>query len=333
MILNLARFVEAERPFWSELDRLLAELERRGDGRLSVAEAERLHYLHRRAASDLARITTFSGEEELRREVEALVARAHAEVHAAAGAPEGGFSIWRWFAVTFPATFRAHAGWFGLACALLGVGALFGAGVILLDPDSKEALMPFPHLQGDPSERVAEEESRASRVIGSEARFSGMLMTHNTRVAILALALGVTYGVGTSILLFSNGAMLGAVCADYIRAGEGVFLTAWLLPHGSVEIPAILIAGQAGLLLAATLIGGAGRKRLGERLRERAGDLVTLIAGVALLLVWAGLVEAFLSQFHEPAVPYWAKIVFGALSLGGLAAYLGLAGRSGGRAP
>jgi len=37
---------------------------------------------------------------------------------------------------------------------------------------------------------------------------------------------------------------------DYIRAGQTKFLVGWLLPHGSFEIPAILIAGQAGLILA-----------------------------------------------------------------------------------
>jgi hypothetical protein len=38
---------------------------------------------------------------------------------------------------------------------------------------------------------------------------------------------------------------------------------------------------------------------------------VTLIFGVGLLLVWAGIVEAFLSQYHEPIIPYAAKIAFG----------------------
>jgi len=36
---------------------------------------------------------------------------------------------------------------------------------------------------------------------------------------------------------------------------------------------------------------------------------------VALMLVWAGIVEAFLSQYHEPLIPYEAKIGFGMLEL------------------
>lgn len=40
-----------------------------------------------------------------------------------------------------------------------------------------------------------------------------------------------------------------------------------------------------------------------------------LIGGVAVMLVWAGIIEAFFSQVHEPVMPYAAKIAFGAAEL------------------
>ena len=105
-------------------------------------------------------------------------------------------------------------------------------------------------------------------------------MTHNTKVSIFTLALGMTWGVGTIIMLFYNGVILGAVAVDYIRAGQTKFLLGWLMPHGVMEIPAILIAGQAGLMLALALIGRGSRAPLRTRLREISGDIVTLIFGV-----------------------------------------------------
>jgi uncharacterized membrane protein SpoIIM required for sporulation len=140
-------------------------------------------------------------------------------------------------------------------------------------------------------------------------------MTHNTKISIATLALGMTWGVGTIIMLFYNGVVLGAVAVDYMRAGETKFLLGWLMPHGVVEIPAILIAGQAGLILAFALIGRGRRSPLRTRLREISGDLSTLIFGVGLMLVWAGFIEAFLSQYHEPVIPYSAKIAFGCVEL------------------
>ena len=69
-------------------------------------------------------------------------------------------------------------------------------------------------------------------------------MTHNIKVSILTFAMGMTYGLGTIILLFYNGVILGAVAFDYILAGESIFLVGWLLPHGSIEIPAIFNPGM-----------------------------------------------------------------------------------------
>ncbi|HUA67420.1 MAG TPA: stage II sporulation protein M, partial [Candidatus Saccharimonadales bacterium] len=156
--------------------------------------------------------------------------------------------------------------------------------------------------------------------------FSAELMTHNTKVSIFTLALGMTWGVGTILMLFYNGVTLGAVAVDYIRAGQTPFLLGWLMPHGVVEIPSILIAGQAGLMLAWVLIGRGSRAPLKTRLREISGDVVTLIFGVAVLLVWAGFIEAFLSQYHEPIIPYSAKIAFGSIELILLSLFLAKSG-------
>ena len=65
------------------------------------------------------------------------------------------------------------------------------------------------------------------------------------------------------------------------------------------------------------------------RLRKIGGDLVTLITGVAVMLIWAGIVEAFFSQYHEPVIPYEAKIGFGALELILLVLFLTRSGRKG----
>jgi uncharacterized membrane protein SpoIIM required for sporulation len=190
---------------------------------------------------------------------------------------------------------------------------MFGAYALSLDlPNTKEVLLPFAHLQDGAAERVVREHRGASPALEAhQAQFAAQLMVNNVRVSITALAFGILFGVGTILLLFYNGVILGAVIFDYLRAGHGVFVTAWLLPHGSIEIPAILIAGQAGLVLGKAVLGWGDGTALPERLRSTSADVVTLIAGVALLLVWAGLVESFFSQYHEPTVPYAAKIVLG----------------------
>jgi uncharacterized membrane protein SpoIIM required for sporulation len=208
------------------------------------------------------------------------------------------------------------------------VGSAFGGFVVTADPSSKEVLLPFSQLHGDPSERVAEEESAGKdRLEGSKASFSSYLITHNTKVSIFTFALGLTWGIGTLIMLFYNGVILGAVAVDYVLAGETSFLFGWLLPHGAIEIPAIILAGQSALVLAGALIGWGQSVSLRMRLRKISGDLVTLIFGVAVMLTWAGIVEAFFSQYHEPVIPYEVKIGFGALELALLVWFLTRSGR------
>lgn len=329
MIIDLKQFQDEERAYWEELDRLLSKLEKDAGYRPSLAEAKRLHYLYERGCCDLARIEGYASETQLRQYLEALVSRAYAEIHETRGR-RCRFAPGSWLFGTAPRTFRRHLRPFLLALLITLGGGFFGAGVLALDPNAKEVIMPFPHLLQDPSERVAKEEaSGAGRLANRKARFAATLMTHNTRVSILAAALGMTYGIGTVCLLLFNGVILGAVSADYLLAAEGPFLFGWLLPHGAIEIPAILIAGQAGLVMAHALIGWGRGVPLKERLRNVSGDVVTLLGLVALMLLWAGVVESFLSQYHAPVVPYAAKIAFGLVELLLLALYLGWGGARG----
>ncbi len=315
MIMDLERFIRNERPFWTELESSLGKLEADPNRRMNLEELRRFHLLYERTAADLARITTFAAEPQTRRYLENLVARAYAEIHETRSRDRR-LNALDWFLGTLPRTFRRHVRAFYASLAITLAGCSFGGLAIALDPAAKPILMPFPHLLQDPAQRVAQEETaREDRLADAKSSFSAFLMTHNTRISILTLALGMTWGLGTIIILFSNGVMLGAVAVDYVRAGQAKFLMGWLMPHGVIEIPAILIAGQAGLMLAMALIGWGRRIPLAARLREISRDVVTLILGVALLLVWAGFVEAFLSQYHEPVLPYWVKIAFGTAEL------------------
>jgi uncharacterized membrane protein SpoIIM required for sporulation len=328
VIIDLAKFVAAERPFWNELDLFLKKLEDDPHRAVPLDQARRFHYLYERATADLAKFNTFANEPETRRYLESLVARAYGEIHETRQKPHR-FQPAHWLMVIFPQTFRRHINVFWLAAAVTLAGCAFGGFATILDPESRRVTMPFGHDRMKPRERVAREErAKHDRLAGEKATFSTFLMTHNTRVSISTMALGVTWGVGTVIMLFYNGVILGAISVDYIADGQAKFLAGWLLPHGSFEIPAILIAGQAGLVLGRALIGAGARKSLAERLRGISTDLVTLTGGVGLLLIWAGFVESFLSQYHEPAVPYAAKIGFGLVELIVLTLFLW---KSGGR--
>ena len=100
-------------------------------------------------------------------------------------------------------------------------------------------------------------------------------------------------------------------------------MTAWLLPHGVFEIPSILIAGQAGFYLARLLL----HRREDRNVRQRMREWLVLVAGLAMMLVWAGIMEAFFSQHHAPVLPYGFKVAIATAELVLLILYLLLMGQ------
>jgi uncharacterized membrane protein SpoIIM required for sporulation len=327
VILDLERFQAQARSRWSNLESLLAALDSRPDRRLKPAEAELLQELYAQAAADLNRVTHGALAPALTEYLERLVARAYAELYYA---PPTRSEVWqprRWLRIftAFPEAFRRQSRYFALALLITLLGCALGGLAVRYDPASVGVLLPADYLR-NPSERVHEDEKGRNRHLDSsqiEAAFSAQLITHNIRVALLAAALGVTFGIGTALLLFENGVLLGAVAVRYTQQGFGLFVTAWLLPHGAFEIPSILIAGQAGFYLARLLL----RRREDRKMRQSMREWLVLIAGLAMMLVWAGMMEAFFSQHQAPVLPYGFKVAVGAAELALLTTYLLLVGR------
>jgi len=324
MIIDLPRFITAERPTWTELEQLLDRLEANPDRVMSLEEAQRFHLLYQKVSADLGRVATFASEPELKRYLETLTARAYGEIHETRDHGSK-FRPLYWFLNEFPRAFRKRAGAFYLSLIITLVGMAFGGIATAFDQDAKDAILPqqFSHLSGDPSKRVAEEEkAKEDRLGGFHSSFASQLMSNNIRVSIFTLGLGITFGIGTILELFYNAVLLGMVLIDYILAGQTMFVLGWLMPHGVIEIPAILIAGQGGLVLGNALIGRGDRASLNERLRSVGPDLMAIVCGFSGMLIWAGIIESFLSQYHEPVIHYWQKIAFGTVELAVLVWFL-----------
>ncbi|MFN9894572.1 MAG: stage II sporulation protein M [Acidobacteriota bacterium] len=329
MILDLERFVREGEPRWQELEALLTRLERHATAQPEVVELERLHALYQRTSADLLRVRGLPTEGRLRGYLESLVSRGYTAIHGVTERQRGSWFAWFWR--DFPQAVRRRPGELLLVLALFWGGAAAGAGLLVTRFSEREMLFPFDGLAVRPSQRVQQEMEDRGRQVGERTgRFSAQLIQNNTRVAFFTFALGMTYGVGPTVLLLANGAYVGAVAADYVLDGQTMFLLGWLLPHGVIELPAIFLAGQAAFVLTGALLPRGRRAPVEERLRDVFPDTLAILGGVAVMLGWAGVVEAFFSQYHEPVIPYAVKIAFGVGELGGLVAFLRWAGRDAG---
>jgi uncharacterized membrane protein SpoIIM required for sporulation len=77
------------------------------------------------------------------------------------------------------------------------------------------------------------------------------------------------------------------------------FLAAFILPHGILEIPAIILAGGALLRVGATLTSPAGGRTMGEALLQSLADWFKIMVALVLPML---LVAAVLEIFVTPKV-------------------------------
>lgn len=322
---DLNRFIAIRRPRWERLDALLSKVERAGLEALSPDQVDELFALYRLSSSDLTWAQTQTGNPALLDYLEQTVGRAYGLL----APPARAKPVRAWWSMMrhgFPTVVRENVWLLALSALVMLAGASFGALSTIVEPDLARVYLPAEHLLETPSERVADLEQieidGGSRVDGQGfVLFSMFLFTHNIRVCLLAFGLGLTYGIGTAVVLFYNGVILGCIAWRYFDDGVGEFFVAWVGPHAAIELPCIVFAGMAGFM-----IGRAQWRRDGgsawRRLSAIRKPLLTVIVATASWLVVAGWVEGGFSQINEPTLPYPLKIAVAGLLFGALLVYL-----------
>lgn len=80
------------------------------------------------------------------------------------------------------------------------------------------------------------------------------LFTNNLQACIMLFLGGASFGILTIFIMSLNGIVIGAIMEIVHRDHSPLFVAAALLPHGIFEIPAFIISGALGILLARSLI-------------------------------------------------------------------------------
>ena len=324
--MDFNHFLRDRRPRWQRLSDLLDRVEARGLKSLAGPEADELFSLYRLTSSDLSLVQTRTGSLTVVDYLEGLVARAYAHLQV----PHRARFFHSWWMILrhyFPDAVRRRRAFVAASALALIAGVVVAFVATYAAPSSAEAFLPDEHLKERPGVRVArleQDERDGHRTIagGSEnTAFTVFLFNNNIRVSVLAFALGITFGVGTLVMLFYNGAMLGSLAALYLMDGQAKFFVAWVGPHGVIELPCVALAGAAGFMLAAIqLRRDRGPFRI--QLRAQKPDLIDLLVGAATLLVLAGTIEGGFSQINEPTLPYVFKIAVAGVLAALLFAYL-----------
>lgn len=129
---------------------------------------------------------------------------------------------------------------------------------------------------------------------------------NNIRVALMAFAYGIMFGVGSLFIMMQNAIMLGSFQYFFYEKGllwESV-RTIWI--HGTFEISVIIIAGCSGLVLGNGMLFTGTYTRLESFKRGVVNGLKILISTIPFFIV-AGLLEGFVTRHTE--MPDWLAIL------------------------
>lgn len=131
------------------------------------------------------------------------------------------------------------------------------------------------------------------------------IFAHNLRAIGLLVVLGTfTFGVLTILMFMLPWGIIAFITAQFAAIGENplVFLTATILPHAWVELPALLLVSAAALHWQATLIAPPGRRLIGELWLEASAYFFRLLVGFGVPLF---LLAALLEGFVTPQMIAW----------------------------
>ncbi len=307
--MNLDAFVRSRTPEWEELGRLVAGAGHRAE-RLGPGGVRRLGSTYRAAAADLALARRRWPGDPVTVRLEDLVGRSRHLVYATESRAA---SLRHFLSRGYWRLVREQIGLVGLCWLLMVVpGVLVGAWAAS-DPAAAAQFLP-PQFRG-----VGEHAGGDLGLgVGRQATLAGQILTNNIQVSFVAFAGGILAGVGTTLVLLYNGALIGGVAGLTVAAGRpGPFLSL-VAPHGVLELSVIAVSGAAGFAVGWALIDpGRRSRRVALGLGARRGAEIVL--GTMPWFVVAGLVEGFVTPTSLPlaqalavgllvAAPYWILV-------------------------
>lgn len=167
---------------------------------------------------------------------------------------------------------------FGMLCAVFLLSVYFGYFLAEMFPDVAQ-------------EQIGSLERLLKDLTSESEPFSifALILINNSIKSFIAMVLGIFFGIIPLLFLFTNGMIIGFF-AKLIgeKIGFALFLLL-LLPHGIIEIPAVILACSYGFWLGIEF--AKSRKNITEKLRFAIGRFFRIVFP---MLIIAAMIETAL---------------------------------------
>ena len=301
--MNVRRWIARREPNWKRLDGLLQQAEKQGIKTLSAKEIKDLASLYRSVSADLARARTQKVGNVLTQELQKLTSRGYNQIYQGSQRQEWqqvkDFVLWG-----FPKVVRDTWVYIAIATGIFFLTALIAWWYAWQDPTFIALTVPENIIS------TVEEDGELwmGSIVGVEPLASSSITINNLKVSFAAIAGGIFAGLGTIFIMANNGIHIGAIATLVGKNNLAYPFWAFVLPHGSLELPAIFLAGGAGLLIGKALVFPGEYRRI-DALKLNGVKAAQLLFGIIPMLLIAGTIEGFFSP--SPIIPSPIKYLVG----------------------
>jgi uncharacterized membrane protein SpoIIM required for sporulation/ABC-type transport system involved in multi-copper enzyme maturation permease subunit len=136
-----------------------------------------------------------------------------------------------------------------------------------------------------------------------------MIFSHNVQAIFLASVLGMlSLGILGLVVLMLPMAVIAYATGIMAQSGVSpwLFVAGFVLPHGILEIPALVIAGAAMLRCGNCLLAKPEGRSLGQVWLQAVADWLVVLAGVVLpLMLLAAVIETWITPTVAAGVMGW----------------------------
>lgn len=286
-MLDIDRFIERHQATWLRLEALTRQA-RRGPKRLEAGELDELVARYQQVSAHLAHARVSYDDPMLHARLNRVVAEANAVIYGRRGRASSAFA--RFFVASFPAAVFSSGRFIGVAAAFMfGPALLVGAWLanddraldIAVDPTTQQAML--------------DSEFEDYYSSGPAQSFSTHVMVNNVIVSFNVFALGAVGCIpGVALLGYDSYNRLGPYAGLFVANGQGSKFFGLILPHGLLELTAIVLAAAAGMRIGWALLAPGDRTRA-EAMAEEGRRSVVIVIGCMLCFVVAGTIEGFVT--------------------------------------
>jgi uncharacterized membrane protein SpoIIM required for sporulation len=291
--MDIDKFITVNNPVWSRLGDLTGRA-RRGLRGLQPGELDEMVALYQRTSAHLSHARTAYRDPSLTMRLTTLVANASGVIYRARTRP--GQAIRDFFVWRFPAAVYQSGRFIAVSAALLLVPAVLIAAWLMNSDSALDVAIPDyardAYLERDFEDYYSED---------GATNFATKVTVNNIQVAFLAFAGGILLCLPTVYMMAINGAALGVAAGAFGAEGDLGKFFGLVLPHGLLELTAVVIAGAAGLRLGWAIVAPGDRPR-GEAVGAEARRAVLIALGLVVAFLVAGFIEGFITG-RDVAVP------------------------------